>query len=1146
MNVATDKRTVFQDEDLGANDRKRRKLDGGHVVSTWEEIQSARALKLLLVFQQDDTSKLRQSIQTFKIFLESIIYATEGVDRSKEKGILLEYLQYTVPAEEDEASNPLPDVIQTWSFAAQSNHDGLLSAVPAVLALLLKTISGLIDFRRYGVHLCKALLRKEQIRLFDRGLTANKSKEHLISPCLRLLTEIVTFDGGNSARTVYVQHDVTFKRLDIFLGMKSTSTKETKGDRPRPSVRSNSVRFLLANLRMQDRATKGEILSQSRLIRALFHGLAEDSSEFIREVLECVKKSLILDDSLARRHKSRLLTDWTLTQIARLYDYGEDDPAKEGQLSIPDYAHEFLVFVCTTLDQGVLVEQHGWYPPGFERDKQKEDEKDTPLSHYPSNTPGRQLEKIPVKNMTLSSFLQGLRPYANTYHWQLILAIFRAAPELIADYFFKKKSFSFDPKLSATWIGYSSFLFAVVQLPSPETSGAVPPPTEVVLESILPQPMSRKTLTKCLNQKTELITFFATRLLIIAFKKLRGIRRVWYKQDNVLWTRAYLLLVTEFEERCPELRHVIAALRNVSKHNGMLREALLRLIMMYYKVTPQLALCEKFDISGLLTDKLSECGIENGSDEDKGIHRLELDHLLQIARRSPDLAWWHRPEKSPLSTFTTILKLYASKDWDAEDHVKSLLRSIIHDHFILQRKTKISALAALKNSLRKREDYKVVPELYAFLDNCMLRLVRKPVKYCGDADELAKEFTKSVGSSNRKKSPISLLHFALLEQWPFLVEAGDEETIEDTACFLAIYLCGSEVIGEDAAILRAIRIRMRKLITNKPYASLLDEDFYKTILKGVSRDLQTKSTETGHSTGTAVEMSTNHETHRPKPTSDSILIDSELLEENEDHPGLNRWSTEDMEVAIEDGAVGELLLCLCSKHSEIRKQALINIRILVAKLKASGYKEREQMILLLGELTESAKNIISADPLPYFAGAIAARSILVLNNPLHFMYTKVNKFLNKSPEWNISKLPSYWIGKILLAPPTDDDAHHREIVWLLDTLIEGLRTPADMEQYRRCGIFERVLSLSASPSTSKACIEKIIQLIYRCSLVGGSTTLVTRFGVMSWIESQQAMNGPHHVTFKVLASQIQKTCEVDRVQEWSDGALARAVEKMNP
>lgn len=519
----------------------------------------------------------------------------------------------------------------------------MLSAVPAVLALLLKTISGLIDFRIYGVHLCKALLRKEQIRFFDRGLTANKSKEHLISPCLRLLTEIVTFDGGSSARTLYVQRDVTFKRLDIFLGMRSSSARETKGDRPRPSVRNNAVRFLLANLWMQDRTIKAEILSQSRLVRALFHELTEDSSGFVREILESVKKSVILDVSLARRSKSRLLTDWTLTQIARLYDYGDDTPAKEEQLSIPDLAHEFLIFVCTTLDHGVLVEQHGWYPPGFEREKQEAKEDATPLVPYRSDAPDRQLEKAQVRNMTLSLFLQGLRPYANIYHKRLILAAFSAAPELIADYFIKKKTFSFDPKLSATWIGYSSFLFSVVQLQSPETSWSVPPPVKIVMESILPQAMSQKTLTRCLNQNTELITFFAARLLIVVLQKLRNIQRAWNKRNSVRWTRACQLLVIVFEERCPELRHVISALRNVSKHNDMLREALLRLIAMYYQITPQLSLKEKFDISGLLIDKLIETGIENQHEDCKGIHGIELDHLLEIARQSRDMAWWHRP-----------------------------------------------------------------------------------------------------------------------------------------------------------------------------------------------------------------------------------------------------------------------------------------------------------------------------------------------------------------------------------------------------------------------------------------------------------------------------------------------------------------------
>lgn len=108
----------------------------------------------------------------------------------------------------------------------------------------------------------------------------------------------------------------------------------------------------------------------------------------------------------------------------------------------------------------------------------------------------------------------------------------------------------------------------------------------------------------------------------------------------------------------------------------------------------------------------------------------------------------------------------------------------------------------------------------------------------------------------------------------------------------------------------------------------------------------------------------------------------------------------------------------------------------------SGYNEWQQTYVLAGEVVETAKINIFKSPLPYFAGVLAARSLLVVADPLHFMYGKVNKFLNKGPRWNVTKLPSYWVYKILLNPPTDDDAHHREVEWLLDALIDGLRTAA--------------------------------------------------------------------------------------------------------
>ena len=605
-------------------------------------------------------------IQSFNSFLEVIAYGENIGDRKRKQEILLAYLHSQKPREDDHTSSYLPYLIQTWSFATQSNNDSLLSAVPAVLALLLKSISSLIDFRECGTLLCKTLLRRDQLKLFDRGLTANKTKEHLISPCLRLLTEVVSFDGGSSARSLYIQRDITFKRLDTFLSLRKASSEDSAKDARRPSVRNNAVRYLLANLKLQDKTAKADIVSQGKLFRSLFQDIKEDPPNLISEILGGLKKSVVLDETLPRAAKSRVLTDYTLGRIATLYgfDHNEDE-IEPIQTTVQDMAHEFLLFVCTNLDHGVLTAQTGWYPPGVNpvrRDLYDDDVGDDHIALHGLTQSTKYQGRVTVRNTTLAAFLQSLRPYADTQQRHLVLAIFAAAPELIADYFFKKKSFSFEPKLTATWIGFSAFLFSAVQLPVPlyfglkSAYGYVPPPVPIAIESILPQPLSQKVLTRCLNQNVELITFFAVRLLTSAFLKLEDVLKSFHAvsgPNKDQWDQTALQLVAEFCRRCPEMKHVVTVFRSCPAENTMLREVVTRLLSMYYKVIPQIALLEKIDISIALSVALSNIGDITQDSNGRGVRLLELDHLLEIAYRSPDVRWWHKSGK-PLPSSSQI------------------------------------------------------------------------------------------------------------------------------------------------------------------------------------------------------------------------------------------------------------------------------------------------------------------------------------------------------------------------------------------------------------------------------------------------------------------------------------------------------------
>jgi nucleolar pre-ribosomal-associated protein 1 len=175
-----------------------------------EEIHFARQLQTLLTFRQDGIPELRSGIASFKVLLESILYRKNEDDRGRQLSILREYLENERPKDKEEGSVFMGQLWQAWSFGTQNNVDPLVSSVSAVLALLMKTLSSLLDFHTFGVSLGRALLRGDNLKLVKWSLNAPRQKDFLISPCLRLLTEVASFDGGIFAREVYKNREQTF------------------------------------------------------------------------------------------------------------------------------------------------------------------------------------------------------------------------------------------------------------------------------------------------------------------------------------------------------------------------------------------------------------------------------------------------------------------------------------------------------------------------------------------------------------------------------------------------------------------------------------------------------------------------------------------------------------------------------------------------------------------------------------------------------------------------------------------------------------------------------------------------------------------------------------------------------------------------
>jgi nucleolar pre-ribosomal-associated protein 1 len=103
-----------------------------------------------------------------------------------------------------------------------------------------------------------------------------------------------------------------------------------------------------------------------------------------------------------------------------------------------------------------------------------------------------------------------------------------------------------------------------------------------------------------------------------------------------------------------------------------------------------------------------------------------------------------------------------------------------------------------------------------------------------------------------------------------------------------------------------------------------------------------------------------------------------------------------------------------------------------------------------------------------------------------------------------------------------------------------------MELYRQCNVFERCLSFYESPGVTRDMRTKILHLVYRSSEVGGSTTLITRAGILSWIQSQvhAARGDGSDVILRLLMRHLYDSCDRERVEKWGGKALAEAVEQM--
>jgi nucleolar pre-ribosomal-associated protein 1 len=240
--------------------------------------------------------------------------------------------------------------------------------------------------------------------------------------------------------------------------------------------------------------------------------------------------------------------------------------------------------------------------------------------------------------------------------------------------------------------------------------------------------------------------------------------------------------------------------------------------------------------------------------------------------------------------------------------ILDLLQNVMVENSILFHSR--SSFNALLVSLKDTQS-DTLPICLEFLDNCLCRIAKKPVHY----RDLAVSLTEG------RSEKLSSLVAAVKEQWPFVIKANDALKEKTLASWAALLLRQLKQAGEDGKALKAARDHLMELSEEKKTRSIL-----RKALRG------------SDGTDSDDEDMIDPSSQAPPPTASKLSTDlldmfGALPTESKNHTALYKWEGEELELAVEQGRVKDLMLCLCSEHEEIRRQAFAAITRLMAKLK---------------------------------------------------------------------------------------------------------------------------------------------------------------------------------------------------------------------
>lgn len=667
-------------------------------------------------------------------------------------------------------------VIQTWSYYAQTNNHPKTSHSTSLLVKLLPILSAHPDTVQQGSALIRLILT-DYMKVLYRCL--NNLRGQITNPVLRLMRSIVLYNNSQHVEDFLAYFDLSLPSLVKILTPLKTETenksqRKSKNAKFHKTIRESFLDFWIVLISKTPSILRRDLLTDnSKIMGAWFKFIDKnDSDELVERAVTLFTESILEEKFFKRTTKCKVLNELTISKLHHFYYSSNKDLVKK-------INHFFVIYGSSPEFSIAYPDNCVWF-------------RGSPITGINTGaevTVGQ--KEFKLHNKLLFNLLRIFKPWEDDLQSSTVIKVLAHTPELVAPYCTYIATLgSHDPKMTSYWFGMTLLLSRIIQLDIPgfitniETDST--PDNNLVVENIIPSSLTKSALTKALQHDNRIVQQLACQLIVFAFQKLHKILKMYNRKG---WSSQRAVVTTMVLNSIPDLQiftSVLTLTYTNDKENEILPLTIATILGYYSNIFPNF-----FSVSlptpNIFTDILEK---ESFTGMDVAI----LDQFLQFQKfNGTQMKWWNATGDQS-SLFCSLLKLASSKNAKTTMTLKitRLLIDLLHGTVIFDNKALASPIIALINSLQivslSASNPDDMNKVWKLLDECISRCMKTVYKYV----DMSKEYNY-----------ISPFVMAIMEQWKYVDKT---ENYDITSKWLCIFMRMLVLIGEsESGIMNAIR-----------------------------------------------------------------------------------------------------------------------------------------------------------------------------------------------------------------------------------------------------------------------------------------------------------------------------------------------------